>query len=42
MKIEKGQRFPDMQASVLEGDDLALPDDLEGLWAVVIFYRGHW
>lgn len=41
-RLENGDRFPSITAPVADGDELTIPDDLEGLWSVLIFYRGHW
>lgn len=41
-RIEVGERFPTVAARLVGGGDLILPDDVEGDWAVVLLYRGHW
>jgi peroxiredoxin len=40
--LENGDGFPTITAPAVEGDPLTLPDDLDDLWSVLIFYRGHW
>lgn len=42
MRLENGDRFPTLTAPTVDGGETTLPDDLEGDWAVLIFYRGHW
>jgi len=40
--LEIGDRFPSMTADAVDGSHFTLPDDLEGVIAVLLFYRGHW
>jgi peroxiredoxin len=40
--LENGDDFPTITAPAVEGEPLTLPDDLDDLWSVLIFYRGHW
>jgi len=42
MRLDEGQTLPSFTASVVDGDDLDLPDDLEGVWSILLFYRGRW
>ena len=42
IRLENGQTFPNLNFSVVGQNDLNLPKDLAGRWAVVLFYRGHW
>jgi peroxiredoxin len=37
-----GERFPELQARAVDGTTLRLPDELHGIIAVLLFYRGHW
>ncbi|MEJ2184088.1 MAG: hypothetical protein P8Y66_11295 [Nitrospirota bacterium] len=39
--LDTGDRFPQMAFQSTEGGTVALPGDLGGRWAVLIFYRGH-
>lgn len=41
-RLETGEVFPTVSASAADGGKMTLPDDLEGSWALVVFYRGHW
>lgn len=41
-RLENGDRLPSLTAPRVEGGSLTLPDDVEGQWALVAFYRGHW
>ena len=41
-RLENGQELPTLTASDLDGDDLTLPDDVKGMWTILLFYRGHW
>lgn len=42
MKIENGETFPTLSADAVEGTTLTVPDDVEGAWSALLFYRGHW
>ena len=35
-------QFPSLSLSVVGGDTLTLPDDIDTPFAIVLFYRGHW
>jgi hypothetical protein len=41
-KLSNGQRFPDLEATTVDGATLRLPEDLDPEWTAVLFYRGHW
>jgi peroxiredoxin len=41
-RLEKGQRFPELTAAAASGEEMTLPGALDGAWALVVFYRGHW
>lgn len=40
--LEIGQTFPALAADAVDGSHFSLPDDLEDVRAVIVFYRGHW
>jgi peroxiredoxin len=40
--LQVGTRFPDLEARATDGSTVAIPRDLEGSVAVLLFYRGHW
>jgi peroxiredoxin len=40
--LRVGDRFPGLQAPVLDGGTLRIPDELHDVVAVLLFYRGHW
>jgi peroxiredoxin len=40
--LRVGERFPELQARAVDGSTLRIPDELEGVPAVLLFYRGHW
>ncbi len=40
--LRGGERFPELQARAVDGTTLRLPDELQGIPAVLLFYRGHW
>lgn len=40
--LEPGDRFPTLTADAVDGSHFTLPDDLEDVYAVIVFYRGHW
>lgn len=42
MHLEIGQLFPRISGTTTKGNQLTVPDDLRGKWAVLLFYRGHW
>ena len=42
MHLRNGEHFPTITASLVGGGEMTIPQDLEGQWAVVLFYRGHW
>jgi peroxiredoxin len=42
MQIRNGEHFPTITASRVAGGEMTIPEDLEGRWAVLLFYRGHW
>ncbi|GBD99212.1 hypothetical protein BMS3Abin07_01246 [bacterium BMS3Abin07] len=41
IKLDTGDLFPTMEIKTVEGDIMVLPDNLEGVWNVLLFYRGH-
>ncbi len=41
-RLENGDRFPSLTAARVDGESMSLPEDVEGAWALVAFYRGHW
>ena len=40
--VRNGQRLPDIDAIDAAGEPVTLPGLVEGGWAVVLLYRGHW
>jgi peroxiredoxin len=40
--LKIGDRFPELQTTLVGGNALRVPHDLHGSTAVLIFYRGHW
>lgn len=42
VRLDVGERLPEVRARKLGGGEIALPDDVAESWAVVLFYRGHW
>ncbi|HKK94008.1 MAG TPA: hypothetical protein VJ925_11265 [Longimicrobiales bacterium] len=40
--LNTGDRFPTMSADAVDGSHFTLPDDVEDIYSVIIFYRGHW
>ncbi len=42
MNLKNGQQFPTITTSRVDGGEMTIPHDLEGRWAVLLFYRGHW
>lgn len=41
-RLKNGDVLPTITAPVVDDGEMTLPDDLEGSWTVVVFYRGHW
>ena len=41
-KLENGDRFPEIDARTPDGDEVTLPDAVEGGWSLLLFYRGRW
>lgn len=41
-KLNPGDRFPSLTAAAVDGRRLTIPDELEGIRSVLLFYRGHW
>ena len=42
MRLENDQPFPIIVARRVQDGEMAIPGDLAGSWAVVLFYRGDW
>ncbi|MGD2116678.1 MAG: hypothetical protein PVG07_16615 [Acidobacteriota bacterium] len=42
MRLNNGDRFPELTVDLVEGGTLELPAGVDPGWAVVLFYRGHW
>ena len=41
-RLQNGDVFPDLAIDVVGGDTIALPRDLAGSYAVILFNRGAW
>ena len=41
-KLDSGDRFPEIQLSLIDGGSLSLPVETEGRWTIFIVNRGHW
>lgn len=41
-KLENGDRLPSLTAPTVGGGSMTLPDDVDGDWSLLVFYRGHW
>jgi len=41
-KLDTGDQFPSMTLTVVGGETLTIPDDINASYAIVLFYRGHW
>lgn len=37
-----GAAFPNLTINLVDGGTLALPNDLDAKYRVILFYRGHW
>ena len=40
--LKPGDTFPRIELDVVGGEKLVLPGALEGSWAYIMVYRGHW
>jgi peroxiredoxin len=40
--LHPGEKFPRLSITTTQGENLELPDALEGHFVVVLFYRGSW
>ena len=41
MRMDNGDRFPELTADLVDGGRVELPGEESG-WTVILFYRGHW
>ena len=41
-QVEQGDKFPEYQITVVGQRSLQLPNDFNGDYAVILFYRGIW
>ncbi|MDX1623387.1 MAG: hypothetical protein R3199_05355 [Gemmatimonadota bacterium] len=41
MRLHQGDVFPRLAGPAVDRGELALPDDFESDWNVVLAYRGH-
>ena len=41
-KLNAGDLFPGMTLQLVNGESTTLPDNIDGDYQVVLFYRGHW
>ncbi|MFW6088331.1 MAG: hypothetical protein ACODAB_01175 [Gemmatimonadota bacterium] len=41
-RLDDGDRLPSLTAPVVGDGEITLPDDVEGSWSLIVFYRGHW
>ena len=42
MKLDNGQRLPDLTLQTVDESEIQLPADVDDGWASVLFYGGHW
>jgi hypothetical protein len=42
MRLNNGERFPELGVDLVGGDTLDLPGDIDSGWGVILFFRGHW
>lgn len=40
--LKVGERFPEIQLEAVDGSMIDVPQELEGVRAVLLFYRGRW
>lgn len=41
-KLGIGDTFPSLTLDLVDGGTLAIPEDMESKYKVILFYRGHW
>jgi len=41
-QLKVGQAFPAMTVALVDGWQIRLPDDLQGRFAILLFYRAWW
>ena len=41
-KLDAGQEFPSLTLDIVGGGSLIVPEDMDGKYKVIMFYRGHW
>ena len=41
-KLNAGDSFPSLTLTLVGGDKLTVPDDMDAKYRVILFYRGHW
>jgi peroxiredoxin len=41
-RLDPGDRFPSLTVTPVDGAPIALPDDVAGHYAVILFFRGGW
>ena len=41
-KLSAGDAFPNLTLQMARGGTMAVPDDLNSKYRVILFYRGHW
>jgi len=41
-KLGIGSTFPSFPLTLVDGRTVTLPEDLDGRYRVILFYRGHW
>ena len=41
-QLNPGDAFPEFEVSTVSGSKLSIPKDLNGDYAVIIYYRGIW
>jgi len=41
-RLQNSDRFPNLSISAVGGGEIVLPRDVEGAYAVILFYRGAW
>ena len=40
--LDIGDPFPNVELKLLSGEKLTLPDDFDGCYGIILFYRGYW
>lgn len=41
-KLVQGDKLPQFKLNLIDGNTMVLPDDMQGRYLALLFYRGDW